>query len=244
MEDEAPAPQQDQVQEPRARAQDGARVPGPRLRAGRLLRMVAGPPPGHPPGAVRASLPGPRGLRGLPSLERPAGRALGGRPERLEPGRLGRARAPRLERDHRPDRGRRARRAPPRLRREPRLRAPLRRRPRGAAGHPRRDRAGRLPGRERLRGGPDPPSSPGRGGSDDHVLVVDRDECELFELYRGEYRDGPRNKWRADSTAFFDLRSGGLRPDAVTSADAGSRSSPASSATTRSRRGTSTTRSG
>ena len=67
---------------------------------------------------------------------------------------------------------------------------------------------------------PIPPRAPIEGGSDDHVLVVDRDACELFELYRGEYRGGPRNKWRAASTAFFDLTSTALRPDTFTSADA------------------------
>jgi hypothetical protein len=67
---------------------------------------------------------------------------------------------------------------------------------------------------------PIPPRAPVEGGSDDHVLVVDRDACALFELYRAEYKDGRKNRWRADSTAFFDLRSPALRPDSFTSADA------------------------
>jgi hypothetical protein len=67
---------------------------------------------------------------------------------------------------------------------------------------------------------PIPPRSPVEGGSDNHVLVVDRDACELYELYRAEYRGGPRNRWQADSTAFFDLGSASLRPDTFTSADA------------------------
>jgi hypothetical protein len=67
---------------------------------------------------------------------------------------------------------------------------------------------------------PVPPRAPVEVGSDRHVLVVDRVACELYELYRGEYRDGTRNRWRADSTAFFDLTSPLLRPDGFTSADA------------------------
>jgi hypothetical protein len=67
---------------------------------------------------------------------------------------------------------------------------------------------------------PIPPRAPVEGGSDNHALIVDRDECELYELYRAEYRGGPRNRWQADSTAFFDLGSASLRPDTFTSADA------------------------
>src|SRR5918996_2134234 len=52
---------------------------------------------------------------------------------------------------------------------------------------------------------PIPPRAPIEAGPDHHVLVVDRDECELFELYGGEYRGGTRNRWQADSTARFDL---------------------------------------
>jgi hypothetical protein len=67
---------------------------------------------------------------------------------------------------------------------------------------------------------PVPPRSPREGGSDHHVLVVDRDDCELWELYRADYRGGARNRWRADSTAVFDLGSFALRPAGHTSADA------------------------
>src|SRR5918996_1321246 len=52
---------------------------------------------------------------------------------------------------------------------------------------------------------PIPPGAPIEAGPGHHVLVVDRDECELFELYGGEYRGGTRNRWQADSTARFDL---------------------------------------
>jgi hypothetical protein len=67
---------------------------------------------------------------------------------------------------------------------------------------------------------PVPPRSPREAGSDHHVLVVDRDDCELWELYRARYRGGARNRWQADSTAFFDLGSFALRPAGFTSADA------------------------
>jgi hypothetical protein len=67
---------------------------------------------------------------------------------------------------------------------------------------------------------PLPPRAPIEAGSDHHALVVDRDGCQLYELYLADYRDGTRNRWRADSTAFFDLTSTALRPDSFTSADA------------------------
>jgi hypothetical protein len=67
---------------------------------------------------------------------------------------------------------------------------------------------------------PLPPRSPREAGSDHHVLVVDRDECELWELFGARYKGGARNRWRADSTAFFDLGSFALRPAGWTSADA------------------------
>ena len=68
---------------------------------------------------------------------------------------------------------------------------------------------------------PIPPRAPNEGGSTDaHVIVVDRDACELFELYVAHYKGGVGNRWRADSTARFDLTSTKLREDGFTSADA------------------------
>jgi hypothetical protein len=67
---------------------------------------------------------------------------------------------------------------------------------------------------------PVPPGAPIEAGSDHHALVVERDGCELYELYRAEYRGGTRNRWVADSTAHYDLRSTALRPEGWTSADA------------------------
>ena len=55
------------------------------------------------------------------------------------------------------------------------------------------------------------------GGSDRHVLVVQRGTCKLYELF-GAQRAG--QGWNADSGAVFDLRSNRRRPAGWTSADA------------------------
>ena len=55
------------------------------------------------------------------------------------------------------------------------------------------------------------------GGSDNHVIALQKGTCRLYELYRAR-RDGGR--WLADSGARFDLRSNRLRPAGWTSADA------------------------
>ncbi len=69
---------------------------------------------------------------------------------------------------------------------------------------------------------PIPADAPIEGGSaaagDRHVLVVDRDNCLLYELYHAFPRaDG---SWNADSGAKYDLRSNALRTAGWTSADA------------------------
>ena len=68
---------------------------------------------------------------------------------------------------------------------------------------------------------PIPPDAPIEGGpnaqGDRHVLVVDKDNWKLYELFSA-YREG--NGWRAGSGAIFDLRSNALRPAGWTSADA------------------------
>ena len=62
------------------------------------------------------------------------------------------------------------------------------------------------------------PASPRiEGGSDAHMLMVDRDSCRLYELF-GARRSGGR--WLAGSGATWDLRSNALRPAGWTSADA------------------------
>jgi hypothetical protein len=55
---------------------------------------------------------------------------------------------------------------------------------------------------------------------DRHVLVVDRDTCKLFELYRSFFVPKPKPHWNADAGIEWDLRSAALRPDGWTSADA------------------------
>ncbi len=55
------------------------------------------------------------------------------------------------------------------------------------------------------------------GGSDRHLLIVDKANCNLYELYDVN-RIGAR--WTAGSGAIWNLRSNALRPDGWTSADA------------------------
>ncbi len=68
---------------------------------------------------------------------------------------------------------------------------------------------------------PIPPDAPIEGGSDSdgdrHILIVDRDNLLLYELFSA-WPEG--NGWRAGSGAVFDLTSNDLRPDGWTSADA------------------------
>jgi hypothetical protein len=69
---------------------------------------------------------------------------------------------------------------------------------------------------------PVPPDAPIEGGpqsdGDRHVLVIDRDNCILYELYSAyPQADG---MWQAGSGAIFNLRSNALRPAGWTSADA------------------------
>ena len=56
-----------------------------------------------------------------------------------------------------------------------------------------------------------------RSSSDRHLLIVDRDNRHLYELFN-VFFDG--TQWRAGSGAFFDLQSNARRPDGWTSADA------------------------
>ena len=56
------------------------------------------------------------------------------------------------------------------------------------------------------------------GGSDRHLLMLDRDACRLYELFAA--RRGAGGGWSAGSGAVFDLRSNRLRPAGWTSADA------------------------
>lgn len=68
---------------------------------------------------------------------------------------------------------------------------------------------------------PVPPNAPIEGGpngtGDRHVLVIDRDNWKLYELYRGFPTAAG---WTAESGAVYDLNSNALRPAGWTSADA------------------------
>lgn len=55
------------------------------------------------------------------------------------------------------------------------------------------------------------------GGSDRHMLIVDRDNCVLYELYAARKTT---TGWRAGSGAIWNLKSNALRPAGWTSADA------------------------
>lgn len=69
---------------------------------------------------------------------------------------------------------------------------------------------------------PVPQNAPIQGGAnstgDRHVIVVDKDNGLLYEMY-GAYPDGAGG-WRALSGAIFDMKTNKLRPQGHTSADA------------------------
>jgi len=70
---------------------------------------------------------------------------------------------------------------------------------------------------------PVPANAPIEGGpnatGDRHVLVIDRDNWKLYEMYRA-FPQNNGASWNADSGAVFDLNSNALRPAGWTSADA------------------------
>jgi hypothetical protein len=57
----------------------------------------------------------------------------------------------------------------------------------------------------------------GNGQGDSHVIVIDKDNKILYELYNASLNNG---KWEASSGAIFNLSSDALRPAGWTSADA------------------------
>lgn len=61
-----------------------------------------------------------------------------------------------------------------------------------------------------------PPGNAGVGG-DRHMLIVDRDNRHLYELFALRWTG---SRWEAGSGAFFDLDTNGRRPEGWTSADA------------------------
>lgn len=70
---------------------------------------------------------------------------------------------------------------------------------------------------------PIPPNAPIEGGpngtGDRHVLVLDQDNCVLYEVYDATPVNGGTS-WEAGSGAIYDLESHALRPAGWTSADA------------------------
>jgi len=70
---------------------------------------------------------------------------------------------------------------------------------------------------------PVPPDAPIEGGADSrgdrHVLVVDRDDWKLYELFNARPDPGGAS-WSASSGAIFDLSTNTVRPAGWTSADA------------------------
>jgi hypothetical protein len=67
---------------------------------------------------------------------------------------------------------------------------------------------------------PIPPNAPVEPGTPDrHVIVLDRDRCRLYELYKARRRAGGR-RWRAGAGAIWNLRVNHFRPRGWTSADA------------------------
>jgi hypothetical protein len=54
-------------------------------------------------------------------------------------------------------------------------------------------------------------------GNDHHILIVNRDDCTLYEIYDAQKIDG---QWFGGAGAVWDLRSNKLRPKGWTSADA------------------------
>jgi hypothetical protein len=67
---------------------------------------------------------------------------------------------------------------------------------------------------------PIPANAPVEGGSDRHVLVLQRQKCLLFELFAAHYAGGSGHRWTASSTARFNLGSPRRRHEGWTSADA------------------------
>jgi hypothetical protein len=64
---------------------------------------------------------------------------------------------------------------------------------------------------------PIPPDARVEGGSDRHVIVLQRGTCKAYELFGAQRGAGG---WSAASGARFDLRTGAPRPEGWTSADA------------------------
>ena len=66
---------------------------------------------------------------------------------------------------------------------------------------------------------PIPPDTPIEYGSDHHILIIERDNCNLYEVFDASTSNGGAS-WDAGSGAVWNLRSNALRPADWTSADA------------------------
>jgi hypothetical protein len=67
---------------------------------------------------------------------------------------------------------------------------------------------------------PIPPDAPVEPGTPDrHVIVLDRDNCRLYELYKARRLAGGK-RWKAGAGAIWNLRVNHFRPRGYTSADA------------------------
>jgi hypothetical protein len=67
--------------------------------------------------------------------------------------------------------------------------------------------------------GGDPGNVDRRGSEDRHLLIVDRDQKYLYELYN-VYYNASTGRWEAGSGAFWDMNTNDRRPEGWTSADA------------------------
>ena len=67
--------------------------------------------------------------------------------------------------------------------------------------------------------GGDPGNVDRRGSEDRHLLIVDRDNKYLYELYNVYYNTST-GRWEAGSGAFWDMHTNNRRPEGWTSADA------------------------
>lgn len=65
---------------------------------------------------------------------------------------------------------------------------------------------------------PIPPDAPREWGSDHHIIVIDRDNGILYELFNAS--KNADNSWNASSGAIWSLNANAMRPDGWTSADA------------------------
>ncbi|HEX2659484.1 MAG TPA: hypothetical protein VHU40_14470, partial [Polyangia bacterium] len=75
-----------------------------------------------------------------------------------------------------------------------------------------------IPAMPLVEGGID--TNPSQPYGDHHILLIDVDACQLYELYHAYPRTGGSGMWDIFGSVRFDLRSNTLRPDGWTSSDA------------------------